>query len=54
MRITAGMIVGLIAAPKSREQILRLHLYLEAEDINQAMSYAAWHVEKREIPVAAG
>ena len=42
LRITAGAIVGLIASGKSREEILELYPYLEAEDIDQALSYAAW------------
>jgi uncharacterized protein (DUF433 family) len=54
LRVTAGMIVGLIAARKSREEILRLYPYLEAQDIDQAISYAAWRVEEMEIPIAAG
>lgn len=46
LRVTAGMIVGLIAAGHSYGQILALYPYLEKEDIEQALSYAAWRVEE--------
>jgi uncharacterized protein (DUF433 family) len=49
MRITVGTIVGLLAAGRSREEILKAYPYLEAEDIDQALAYAAWRVEEREV-----
>ena len=52
MRVTVGMIVGMIAAGQSRESILALYPYLEAEDIDQALTYAAWRVEELDMPVA--
>jgi uncharacterized protein (DUF433 family) len=42
MRVTVGMIVGLVAAGHSREEILGAYPYLEIEDIDQALAYAAW------------
>jgi uncharacterized protein (DUF433 family) len=42
MRVTVGTVVGLVAAGRMREEILREHPYLEAEDIAEALSYAAW------------
>ena len=42
MRVTVGMIVGLVAAGHSREEILEAYPYLEIEDIDQALAYAAW------------
>lgn len=51
MRITAGMVVGLLAAGRSREQILAAYPYLEAGDIDQALAYAAWRLEEREQPL---
>lgn len=53
MRVTVGLIVGLIAAGHSREEILALYPYLEDEDIRQALAYAAWRVEEIEIPLPA-
>jgi len=51
LRVTVGTIVGLVAADKTREEILRLYPYLEAQDIEQSLTYAAWRVEEQEIPV---
>ena len=48
LRVTVGTIVGLVAAGRSHEEILRLYPYLEAEDIREALTYAAWRVEERE------
>ena len=42
MRITVGLVVGLIAEGISREEILRDYPDLEPEDIRQALAYAAW------------
>ncbi|MCB0148817.1 MAG: DUF433 domain-containing protein, partial [Caldilineaceae bacterium] len=41
MRVTVGMVVGLLAAGETAETVLRAYPYLEAEDIQQALSYAA-------------
>jgi uncharacterized protein (DUF433 family) len=49
MRVTVGMIVGQIAAGHSIEQILADYPYLEREDIMQALKYAAWRAEEREV-----
>ncbi len=39
LRITAGMLVGLIVSGHSRDEILKLYPYLEPGDIAQALSY---------------
>jgi uncharacterized protein (DUF433 family) len=52
LRVTVGTIVGLVAAGKTRDEILRLYPYLEAADIDEAMAYAAWRVEEQEVAVA--
>lgn len=49
LRITVGTIVGLLAAGRSRDEILRHYPYLEAPDIDAALAYAAWRVEEREV-----
>lgn len=49
MRITVGTIIGLLAAGRSREEILDAYPYLENEDITAALAYAAWRVEEREV-----
>ena len=42
MRITAALIIRLVAQGKSRDDILAEYPDLEPEDINEALSYAAW------------
>jgi uncharacterized protein (DUF433 family) len=51
LRVTVGTVVGLLAAGRSREEILKACPYLEPEDIDQALAYAAWRVEEREVPL---
>ena len=54
MRVTVGNIVRLIAAGHSSQDVLRMYPYLEAADISEALSYAAWRVEEIEMPIAVG
>jgi len=49
MRVTVGMIVGQIGAGHSIEELLADYPYLEREDILQALRYAAWLAEEREV-----
>ncbi len=49
MRITVGMIVGQIAAGQNVDELLADYPYLEREDITQALRYAAWRAEEREV-----
>jgi len=49
MRVTVGMIVGQIAAGHTVEEILTDYPYLEREDVMQALRYAAWLAEEREV-----
>jgi len=51
MRVTVGMIVGLIAAGRTRDEILQAYPYLEAADLDQSLAYAAWRLEEREQPL---
>lgn len=51
LRVTAGMIAGLVATGHERAQILKLYPYLEDEDITQALQYAAWRAEEIELPL---
>ena len=51
LRITVGTIVGLIAAGRTRDEVLKLYPYLEPEDIDQALAYAAWRVEEIDVPI---
>jgi uncharacterized protein (DUF433 family) len=49
MRVTVGTVVGLLAAGRTRDEILREYPYLQAEDISEALSYAAWRAEEIEV-----
>jgi uncharacterized protein (DUF433 family) len=53
MRVTVGTIVGLIASGQTIEDVLAAYPYLEREDIFEALSYAAWRAEEKEIPLAS-
>lgn len=53
MRVTVGMVVGLVAAGHTRQEILELYPYLEEADIAQALTYAAWRVEEIEVPLVS-
>jgi uncharacterized protein (DUF433 family) len=52
MRVTVGTIVGLVSAGHSTEKILDLYPYLEADDIREALAFAAWRVEEIEVSLA--
>ena len=41
MRVTVGMVLGLLKTGESREQILQAYPYLEAADIDAVLVYAA-------------
>ena len=43
--------VGLVATGHAHAEILKLYPYLEEEDINQALKYAAWRAEEVELPL---
>ena len=52
LRVTVGTIVGLLAAGRSPGEILKAYPYLEREDIDQSLAYAAWRLEEREVPLS--
>jgi uncharacterized protein (DUF433 family) len=52
MRITVGTVVGLVAAGRTQDEILGAYPYLEAADIAEALSYAAWRAEEIEVPLS--
>ena len=53
LRVTVGMVVGLIASGYTNEDILNMYPYLEPEDIPASLSYAAWRLEETELPLLA-
>ncbi len=48
LRVTVSTVVGLLAAGRTPAEILAAYPYLESEDIEQALAYAAWRLEERE------
>jgi uncharacterized protein (DUF433 family) len=42
MRITVSLILNLVANGMTRDEILEAYPYLEPEDIQAALNYAAW------------
>jgi uncharacterized protein (DUF433 family) len=48
LRVTVGTVLGLLAAGQSRERILLAYPYLESQDLDAALAYAAWRMEERE------
>lgn len=45
MRVTVSLIVNLVANGMSSEEIIEAYPYLEPEDLQQALQYAAWLAE---------
>ena len=52
MRVTVGMITGLVASGSTFAEILRLYPYLDEADLRAALAYAAWRAEEREASIA--
>jgi uncharacterized protein (DUF433 family) len=52
LRVTVGVIIGLLASGHSTTDILTAYPYLEEEDIREALAYAAWRVEEVELPLS--
>jgi len=52
MRLTVATVLGLLAVGRSRDEILKAYPYLEPEDIDQCLAYAAWRMEERDVPLA--
>lgn len=51
LRVTVGMVVGLVATGYSAADIVRRYPYLEEADIQEALAYAAWRVEELDVPI---
>ena len=45
LRVTVGTVVGLLAAGRSRDEILKAYPHLEREDVDQSLAYAAWRLD---------
>ena len=53
LRITVATVLRLLAAGRARDEILREYPYLEAEDLDEALAFAAWLAESPEEALAA-
>jgi len=53
LRITASLVLNLIANGMTEEAILKAYPYLEVEDIRQTLKYAAWLAEESILPSEA-
>ena len=53
MRVTVGTILGLLASGHSADDVLRAYPYLEREDVQAALSFAAWRAEEVELPLSS-
>lgn len=52
IRVTVSMLVNQIAAGRTIDAVLADYPYLEREDIEQALRYAAWLAEGQELVLA--
>ena len=52
MRLTVSLVVNLMASGMSVAEILQAYPYLEAEDVNECLRYAAWLTEETVYPAA--
>ncbi len=51
-RVTVGMIVGMLGSGHDMDKLLAEYPYLAREDIQEALRYAAWLSEERELDLA--
>ena len=50
-RVTDGTVVDLWVAGRSADWILAAYSYLEQENFDQSLAYAAWRMKEREVPL---
>ncbi|HMN95409.1 MAG TPA: DUF433 domain-containing protein [Phycisphaerales bacterium] len=53
LRVTVGTVVGLLAASRSVEEMLRACPSLERDDVLAALAYAAWRAAEHDLPLKA-
>jgi uncharacterized protein (DUF433 family) len=51
-RVTVGMIVGQIGAGRTVDELLIDYPYIERDDVLEALRYAAWRAQEREVELA--
>ena len=52
-RVTVGVVVGLLGAGRTVDEVLESYPYLALEDVQAALQYAAWRASEREVPLRA-
>lgn len=52
LRVSVAMILGQLAAGKSRADVLDDYPYLEDDDLTAALEYAAARVNERDVAIA--
>ena len=52
-RVTVGVVVGLLGAGRTVDEVLDAYPYIERSDVEAALTYAAWRAEEREVPLRA-
>ncbi|WP_419847380.1 DUF433 domain-containing protein [Candidatus Poriferisocius sp.] len=52
LRVTVAMVLGQLAAGRTRDEVLADYPYLEPEDITAALEFGAARVNERELPAA--
>ena len=53
LRFPVSRVLGLLAAGETRESILKAYPYLELEDIDEALHFAAYLAEEETIEIVA-
>jgi uncharacterized protein (DUF433 family) len=52
LRFPVSRLLGLLAAGETRDAILQAYPFLEAEDIDEALQFAAWLAEEETVELA--
>ncbi len=52
LRFPVSRLLGLLAAGETRESVLKAYPYLEAEDVDQALAYAAYLAEEETLELS--
>ena len=53
LRFPVSRVLGLLAAGETKESILKAYPYLQPEDIDEALQYAAYLAEEETIEILA-
>jgi uncharacterized protein (DUF433 family) len=51
LRVTVSLILNLVANRMTAEEIVAAYPYLETEDVQEALRYAAWLAQETLLPV---